>query len=136
MSTQEDIEAACIDLAAGKAPEPEAGRRVAELARAMAQTVAGAAMLKRRAILDRDRLLLDLAARHFGALSSVRAKARAILTAARRYEVTGWHHDQHATTCPPHRIGKPEALIWQVLKASPGLPSDTVLRNLLANTTH
>ena len=133
MSTQDEIVRACADLDAGHPVDLEAGRRVAELARAMVQTDAGAALLKRRGVLERDRLLLDLAAQHFADLRAIRAKARAILTAATRYQASGWRHEQHATSCPTHRIGKPEALIWQALKASPSLPSDTVLRDLLAS---
>ena len=54
MPTHDEIEIACSDLAAGRAPDPEAGRRVAELARAMAGTDAGVAMLKRRGVVGRD----------------------------------------------------------------------------------
>lgn len=133
MPTRAAIDLALDDLAAGRAPDAEAGRRIAELARAMAQTDAGAAMLKRRAILERDHLLLELAACHFDALPSVRAQARAILTAAQRYEASGWRHDHHAAACPrpPESI---EGLIWAALKAWPDLPSDTTLRDLLAIT--
>ena len=135
MPTRAAIDLALDDLSAGRAPEPDAGRRVAELARAHLRTDAGQALRKRQAVQQRDRLLLDLAAQHFSDLSSTRAKARAGLTAARCYQASGWRHDQHAITCPPHRIGTPEGLIWRALKAWPDLPSDTTMRDLLANTT-
>ena len=133
MSTTAALDRALDDLDAGRAPEPEAGRLVAEAASAYLGTDAGQALLKRRAIQNRDHLLLDLAAQHFAGLPSLRAKARAILTAALRYQTSGWRHDRHAMTCPPHRVGTPQGLIWQALKAWPDLPSDTVLRDLLAS---
>ena len=133
MSTRADLEAALDDLTAGRAPDPEAGRQIAELARAMAGTDAGAAMLKRRAVQERDKLLIELAAQHFARLPSVRAKARAVRTAARRYQASGWRHDQHAIANPrpPTSI---EAALWLALKASNDMPSDRHLRELLANT--
>ena len=132
MSTHDEIEQACIDLAAGRALDPEAGRRVAELAKAMAATDAGVALLKRRAILERDRLLLKLAAQHFAGLHSVRATARAILTKARRYETSGWLRDRNAVTNPrpPESIA---GMVWAVLKAWPDLPSERRLHDLLSN---
>ncbi len=132
MSTRAALDQALADLAAGRAPEPKAGRHVAALAHAMAQTDTGAAMLRRHAVQERDKLLVDLARAHFNALPSVRAQVRAILTAARRYEATGWHHDQHAMTCPPRRIGKPEGLIWQALKCWPDMPGERLLHEILS----
>lgn len=134
MSTWDEIDLAIAALSAGRAPEPNAGRAIAEAARCYFGTPAGEAMRRRQATQERDRLLLDLAARHFNALPSVRAKARAVLTSGRRYEATGWLRERHAIACPPHRIGKPEGHIWAALKACPDLPSDTLLRDLLANT--
>lgn len=134
MSTTAPLDQALADLAAGRAPDPDAGRRVAELARAMAGTDAGQATLKRGAVQERDRLLVDLAARHFARLPSVRAQARAILTAARRYEVSGWLRDRNSVTNPrpPESV---EAALWRILKALDTLPSDRHLRELLANTS-
>lgn len=133
MSSRAALDQALEDLSAGRLPDPEAGRQIAELARAMAQTSTGAAMLKRRAIQERDRRLVDLAAQHFARLPGVRAKARAVLTAARRYETSGWRRDRNAVTNPrpPESV---ECMFWAVLKAWPDLPSDTVMRDLLANT--
>ena len=134
MSTTAALDQAFDDLSAGRAPDPEAGRRVAELARAHLQTDAGAAMLKRRAVQERDGLLVELARQHFAHLPSVRAQARAILTAARRYEAAGWLRERHAIVCPPHRIGTPQGAVWAVLTVWPDLPSGTALRELLSNT--
>ena len=133
MSSHHALDLALADLAAGRAPDPEAGRRVAELAHAMAQSDAGVAMLKRRAVQERDQLLVDLAAQHFAGLPSVRAEARAILTAARRYEASGWLRDLNSVTNPrpPESV---EAELWHILKALDTLPSDRHLRELLANT--
>lgn len=133
MSSTADLDQALSDLAAGRAPDVEAGRRIGELARAMARTEAGAAMLKRRGVLERDRLLLDLAAQHFARLPSVRAQARALLTAARRYEASGWLRDRGAIT-NPRPPGSIEARLWAALKAWPEMPSDKHLRNYLAKT--
>lgn len=134
MSTRAALDLALDDLSAGRAPEPEAGRRVAELARAHLRTDAGQAMQKRLAVQQRDQLLVGLAAQHFAGLSSVRATARVILTAAGRYQASGWLRDRQAVTCPrpPESV---EGMFWAALKAWPDLPSDTVIRNLLANTT-
>ena len=133
MSSQDEIDRACADLTAGHAPEPEAGRRVAELARAHLGTHAGQALLKRRAVQERDRLLLDLAARHFDALPSVRAKARAVVTAARRYEASAWLRDRNAVTNPrpPESVA---GMVWAVLKAWPDLPAERRLHDLLSNS--
>ena len=132
MSTQDEIEAACIALTADRAPDPEAGRQVAELARAHLRTEAGQAVLKRRAILERDRLLVDLARAHFEALPSVRAKARAILTAARRYEASGWLRDRNAVT-NPRPAESVAGMVWAALKAWPDLPSERRFHDLLSS---
>ena len=112
MSTAAALDQALADLTAGRAPDPVAGRRIAELARAMAATDAGAAMLKRQGVVERDKLLLDLARLHCADLRDVRPKVRRILQWARRYQASGWRHEQHAIACPTHRIGKPEGLVW------------------------
>ena len=60
VSTYDEIDLAIADLAVGRAVG-EAGQLLAEAARAHLQTDAGPVMLKRRAIRDRDQVLLDLA---------------------------------------------------------------------------
>lgn len=132
MSTAATLDQALDDLAAGRAPEQEAGRRVARLARAMAQTDAGAALLRRHAVQERDHHLIDLARQHCGDLQDVRPKVRRILQWARRYQATGWPRDQHAMTCPPHRLGKPEGLIWAALKCWPDMPGERLLHEILS----
>lgn len=133
MSTTAALDLALDDLAAGRAPDPDAGRGVAELYRIMAETDAGTAILKRRAVQERDRLLLDLAAQHFAGLRSVRARARAVLTAARRYQAIGWLRDRNAATCPrqPESVA---GMVWAVLKAWPDLPAERRLHDLLSNS--
>ena len=86
MSAHATLDRALDDLAAGRAPEPEAGRRVAELARAMVQTDAGAALLKRRAVQERNHVIIELARAHFDALPSVRGQSREVLRVASRYQ--------------------------------------------------
>ena len=135
MSTTAALDLALDDLAAGRAPEPEAGRRVAALARTMAGTDAGAALLKRRGVVERDKLLIYLARHHCADLRDVRPKVRRILQWANRYEASGWRHEQHAIACPPHRTGKPEGLIWAAMKAWPELPGDRRLHEILSGST-
>ena len=132
MSTQDALDRALDDLAAGRAPATEAGRAIAEAARCYFGTPAGAAMRRRQATQERDRVLIELARVHFNALPSVRARARAILNAARRYEAIGWLRDRNAVTNPrpPESV---EGMVWAVLKAWPDMPSNTVLRDLLAS---
>ena len=133
MSTQDDLNRALDNLTAGRPPDPEAGRRVADLARAMAQTDAGAALLKRRAVQERNHVIIELARAHFDALPSVRGQSREVLRVASRYQCGRWRHDRLRATNPYQR-GSAEALLWAALKAWPHLPSQRKLQDLLSNT--
>jgi hypothetical protein len=80
------------------------------------------AQLRARGRGDRNRLIRDLAAAHFGNLGSTKAKATAIAALASRYAATGWLNDQGAATCPPRLHGGPEALLWAAMIAYPRFP--------------
>ncbi len=136
MSTRTTLKQAYTDLACGRLPD-EAGRRlVVRAARSFLETPSRArdAMLRQEAIRERDRLLIKLALDHYADLPGVRAKARRILGLGRLYEVSGWRRDEHATTCPAHRIGTPEGALWAVLKAWSQLPGERRLREILSTS--
>ena len=133
MSTRSIIEAACDTLGAGRLPDAEGRRLVARAARSLLDTPSRAryALLRQEAIRARDRLLIEIVRNHCADLRGVKPKADRIATWARRYEVSGWRHEQHATTCPDRLNGRPEGLIWRALKAHPNFPRDRQLREIL-----
>ena len=136
MPARADLDSACDDLAAGRLPA-EAGRRlILRAARSFAETPSRQrhAMWRQEGIRERDRLLVELAEKHCRDLPDIRPKVRRIIQWACRYESSGWRHDRLATTCPAHRIGKPEGVIWAVLKAWPKMPRERQLHEILSTS--
>ena len=85
--------------------------------------------------LDRDRLIHEMAERHFSAFWSYRAKAVEIDRAARRYLASARWREQHldCLRLPEELCGTPEEMVWRVLKATGKFPGDDRLRKILAN---
>jgi len=84
------------------------------------------------ALARRDDLLRRLHREHLPALS-VNAAAERIATLALRYQSTAWMRDRSADELPARLRGRPEALLWQILKAAPdaAVPGARRLRQIL-----
>ncbi len=136
MSTRAALEAIYADLAADRVLGAKSRRLTMEALRSFMDTPSRArdAFLRRKDITERDRLLAELARKYCGDLRGIRPKVRRILQWTLRYETSGWRHDRHATTCPAHRIGKPEGIIWAVLKTWPKMPGERQLHEILSNS--
>ncbi len=129
------LEAAFAELAKGHLPDAENRALIVQMGRTfIARPSRARDELRRTAKAERNKLLLELAQEHCADLRGIRPKVRRILSWARRYEVSGWRHDRHATTCPAHRIGKPEGIIWCALKAWPGMPGERRLHEILSTS--
>ena len=137
MSTQDALDRACDDFAAGRVLDDAGRRLLLRAAQSFAETPSRQrdAMLRQEDIRKRDHILCDLATGHCGGLKGVRPKANQIAAWARRYEGCGWKRDKYAATCPDHITGRPEGLIWQALKAHPSFPRDRQLREIIARST-
>ena len=134
MSTRAALDQACTDLAVGKLPD-ESGRRLVVQA---VQTLMCAAspvrdgFLRRESKAERDRLLIELAREHCADLRGVKSKADRIAAWARRYEGSSWARERHLTACPDRLQGRPQGLVWRILKAHPDFPRDRLLREIIS----
>ena len=134
MSTRAALDQAIADLTAGRLPDDE-GRRLVVLAvqsLMCAPSPVRDGFLRREAKAARDRLLIELARQHCGDLKGVKPKADRIAAWARRYEGSSWPRDQHLTSCPDRLRGRPQGLVWRILKAHPDFPRDRLLREIIA----
>ena len=130
------LHAACDELEAGCLPDAEARDLVVRSVRTFIGNPSPQrdAMLRQAGKQERDRLLAELAEQHCADIDSVRGKAHQILTWAGRYQATGWLCERHTLTCPEHRIGKPEALIWAALRAYETMPGERRLHEIITET--
>lgn len=85
--------------------------------------------------LDRDKLIHEMADRHYGAFWSYRAKAAEMDRGARRYQASARWREQHhdCLRLPAELRGTPEEYVWRVLKATEKFPGADRLRKILAN---
>ncbi len=88
--------------------------------------------LRREAKAERDRLLRELACQHCSDLNGVKPKADRIAAWARRYEGSSWPRERHLAACPDRLVGRPQGLVWRILKAHPDFPRDRLLREIIA----
>ena len=137
MPTQDALDRAVDDFAAGRALDDTSHRLVARAARAFAAMPGRqrAAVLYQEGIRARDRFIAELAETHCDGLRGVKPKADKIAAWARTYEGTAWIRDKLSTSCPDNITGRPEAMIWRALKAHPIFPRDRQLREILARST-
>jgi hypothetical protein len=84
------------------------------------------------AALDQRDALLCEAARRFYADTSHRQAAIRLRTALARYECSAWRRERIAITCPSRHAGKLEASCWRILRASDRVPSESLIRQILA----
>lgn len=82
-------------------------------------------------IARRDDLVRKLASDHYGAMRSHPA-AIAICKQWSRYAASAWPRERLRTEPPPHRIGTPEALFWQIMKLQDRVLSERSVRQILA----
>ena len=134
MTTRADLDHACDNLAADRLPDETGRRLIIRAAQYFMDTPSQGrdTMFRLEAIRERDGLLVELARKHCGDLRDIRPKVRRILQWALRYETSGWRRDRYATTCPAHRIGKPEGAIWEILKTWPKMPGERRLHEILS----
>jgi hypothetical protein len=97
-------------LLAGAELDP-AERQLVSTVLAAVQRHAGQAHRRAR----RDALVRELAATHYPGLA-ISAQAARIARAAHRYAGCGWRHDRCKTQCPAHLAGRPEAVLWLLMK--------------------
>ncbi len=137
MTTQDALDRALDDFAAGRALDEASHRLVLRAGRCFAAMPSRhrAAVLHQEGLRARDCFIVELAEKHCGGLKAVKPKADKIAAWARGYEGCGWGRDKHATSCPDYITGRPEALIWRALKAHPNFPRDRQLREILARST-
>lgn len=137
MSTQDALDRALDDFAAGRALDEASHRLVVRAGRSFAAMPSRhrASVLHQEGLRARDRLIIEIATRHCGGLKGVKPKADRIAAWARTYEGTGWLRDKHATSCPDGLRERPEGLIWRALKAHPVFPRDRRLREIIAWAT-
>ena len=83
---------------------------------------------------ERDALLIE-AARFFPGASD-REIARQLRTALSRYRDGRWRREQVEVRCPAQHEGKLTALLWCVLKVRDHVPSERLIRAVLASARY
>jgi hypothetical protein len=82
---------------------------------------------------ERDRFIRQLAAEYFSGESGNRAKAEAVLAAARQYAAIGWLRHRGSVTCLDGIRGTAQGLMWQAMKAHKKFPdSVSMIEKILA----
>ena len=82
---------------------------------------------------ERDALLVE--ARRFFPAASDREVAHRIRIAMLRYQTTGWQCEQTEARCPPRLAGRLDALSWAILKINDFVPSERLIRAVLARSS-
>jgi hypothetical protein len=82
---------------------------------------------------ERDRFIRQLAAEYFAEEPSNRAKAEAVLAAARQYAAIGWLRHRGSVTCHDSIRGTAQELLWRAMKAHKKFPdSVSMVEKILA----
>ena len=81
---------------------------------------------------ERDRYLIEAAKFYPGCRD--REVARRLRSALSIYRDGRWRRDRSAALCP-HAAGTVAAALWRVLKVRDAIPSDRLIRSLLAQST-
>jgi hypothetical protein len=82
-------------------------------------------------IAERDRLLVEAAAKFYSGLSG-REAARHLRVALLRYREGAWRRTRAEAVCPARNLGRLEELLWRLLKVRDHVPSDRSVRTALA----
>lgn len=85
----------------------------------------------RRAMVERDRLVRQLAAEHFNGLRAT-AAAAAVEAVLARYASSAWARERGSAICPVRHVGTPYAAAWAILQARDRLLSARQVRRILA----
>jgi hypothetical protein len=84
-------------------------------------------------VLDERNDLLRQAAGHFAGVSD-REASRRIREALSRYREGRWRRDRVEALCPQQHAGKLVASLWALLKTKDSLPSERLIRAVLARS--
>lgn len=82
-------------------------------------------------ITRRDELVKNLASEHYPELRYHPA-AVAIRKQWSRYAASAWPRERLGDSVPKHRVGKPEAMFWQIMKIQDRVLSERSIRKILA----
>lgn len=79
-------------------------------------------------------LIREMAAKHFGHLGSERARANAVSAAARRYMTNkaGWPKHESRVRVPDEIRGRPEEVVWLIVKGTGKFPAPGTVREMVA----
>ena len=89
--------------------------------------------LRRLGRRERDRFIRQLTVEYFSGESGNRAKAGAVLAAARQYAAIGWLRHRGSVTCPDSIRGTAQELMWQAMKSHKKFPdSVSMIEKILA----
>jgi hypothetical protein len=81
-----------------------------------------------------DRFLIE-AARHFPGASD-RDIARRLRIALLRYREGAWRRTRVEALCPPRHAGRLDGVLWCLLKVADRVPSERLIRAVLACCPH
>jgi hypothetical protein len=82
---------------------------------------------------ERNRLICQLEGEYFAGKFGNRAKAEAVLAAARQYAAIGWMRHRASVTCPNSIRGTAQELLWLAMKAHKRFPdSVSMIEKILA----
>lgn len=117
-----------LDRLAGEVDDPCQAAALAEAATALRELSADDEF-------DRDRLIYEMADRHFRAFWSYRAKAAEMDRIARRYQAGArWPTHRKRLRLPDELRGTPEEYCWRVMKATGKFPGHERIRQILGNS--
>jgi hypothetical protein len=80
---------------------------------------------------ERDKLLREAAHRYCAGMSD-RAAALMLRSKLLRYREGAWRRERTEELCPPRHTGRIEALMWATLKVRDNVPSERLVRAVLA----
>lgn len=83
------------------------------------------------AMAERDRLVREAAATFFPGQTTT-AQAAGIASKIRRYETAGWLRERGEQRCPSRHVGKIEASLWEIMRATGGGLGERRIRYVLS----
>jgi len=87
-------------------------------------------------LLDERDAFLREAARHHCVGMSDREAARYLHIALLRYQTDAWRRTRVEALCPPRHAGLLDGLLWAILKVADQVPSERLIRAVLARCPH
>ncbi|MFZ5712965.1 MAG: hypothetical protein ACOY3N_09010 [Bradyrhizobium sp.] len=108
----------------------EAGGELSEEQRRLAAAALRQALMPSAPTIRRDELLREMK-RRFYPTHRLRAASLAIAEVWEQYEIRAWPHDSSAVTCPPRHVGKPQELLWRIMRDWPNSLGKDRIRQIL-----